>query len=648
MAGDDKEKKPDRAQDSSLVDPDAPFVPAILKEDDGTENVEGLIPRSALNEDLMLIVPPWAFSTAPDLQDAITVGWRTSGTAFRPVSTYTYDPPIDPTPKFVFVPMAELEHGVYDLSYKLDVGGNEAESQKKRITIDRLPPNDNQEPNRLDMLGVVGDITDDYLTQHREVRFRVTPYVGLKAKDRAIYYWTDTNNPPSDEVEIREQQFSQQDIDTGQLIITVYEADIRSRGSGARWIYYRLRDWVGNLGARSALLPLYVDLSPGPGGLKPPRVPLSARGLIDRQHAREGAVNERGVTVEIDAYDNPDASHKVLISWNGVELDPVDVDPLSFPLKAYVPWHVLIRFPGPQDVRVTYKVRRGGSETPPSAGAWVLVNLTIAGPDHANAPQLLNDNLFKVDVYSAVSNIKNTLLTEDFGQDALARLELYADPKPDELIEVYWGSVSTPVAHYKVKDGDVSGTIVPFTIPWSAIDTDKDNPALPVYYTTSNGINQQRAPHQDVVVSIIVIDDLKEPTFPHANRFGVLDCCAKPRLWEGVWVEVPGNVMFDDGDTVELVWQGCRNENGSSFIRGVRQTFSKVLSLQEARNGFQVHVDNYDMLIAPMVNNGSALVHYTLKKINGGVGVSKSDFVIINRTMPSGAICSPDHETCQE
>jgi len=37
-----------------------------------------------------------------------------------------------------------------------------------------------------------------------------------------------------------------------------------------------------------------------------------------------------------------------------------------------------------------------------------------------------------------------------------------------------------------------------------------------------------------------------------------------------------------------------------------------------------------------------------LKKFTGGQGVSKKDFVIINRTMPSGAVCSPTNETCTE
>ncbi|MGE8144131.1 hypothetical protein ACQKP7_02860 [Pseudomonas frederiksbergensis] len=646
MSSSDKETHVVVSEDP-IANPPEPRVPAILKNEDGSESPNGLLPRSALSSDLMLIVPPWSFSDAPDLQDVIRVGWRLSGLPFHSVKEYTYDPPIPPGEKTVYVPMDLLDHGVYDLSYELEVGGNPETSEIKRITIDRLPPNDNQQPFALQIIGVVGDITDDYLIEHNEVRFRVTPYVGARAKDRAIYYWTTTNSPPDDEIAIGEQEFSQTDIDNGHLIITIDEATIRNSGQGPRWIYYRLRDWAGNMGQRSSLLSVYVNLSPGPGLLKPPRVPVSARGLIDRQHAREGAVDQRGVTVEIDAYANPDASDKVLISWHGIELGPLDVDPSNFPQVGYVPWNVLRQFPGPIDVRVTYKVRRGASDSPPSPGLWLTVNLTIAGPDHANAPQLLNGNLSKVDVYGAMSVTKNTLLIEDFGLDACAELALYDDPQPGQLLELYWGAIPVPVAHYRVQPGDVAGKLVRFDVPWSAIDADKDNVALPVYYTTSNGVNQQQAPHQDVRVSIIVIDDLKEPTFPHANRFGVLDCCAKPRLWEGVWVQIPAHTAFSSGDTVDVVWQGCLGENGTSFIRGARKTFSKQLNAQEALDGFQIHVDDYPGLIAPMVNKGSALVHYTLRKLSGGRGTSQPDFVIINRTMPSGDVCSPGNETCE-
>ncbi|WP_454846386.1 hypothetical protein [Pseudomonas farris] len=653
MMSPDQPTDPERGslfKDENSVDLPLPIVPVILKDEDGNESPDGQLPRDALSRDLQLIVPAWNFSTDPIfVADTVLVGWRPTGLPFQEVGKFPFRIPIEPGDKIVTVPRDLLSHGIYDLSYKLSIGGNEADSLIKKITVDRVAPDDGQQPNALELLDVVGNITDEYLSEHGQVRFKVAAYVDLMARDRAIYYWTDTSTPSDSETEIREQAFSQEDIDINQLIITMYEDDIRGRGHGQRYMYYRLRDWAGNRGPRSVLLPVFVDLLPGPGNLKPPRVPLSDRGLIDRQHAREGAVNQGAVTVEIEAYDNPGSDHEVLIDWDGTELDPLEVDPSDFPLEAKVPWSALrAKGLGPLNAHVTYRVRRPGTTTPPSLETAVPVNLTVAGQDHANAPALLNTTLARLEIYGAKSQILNALNTDDFGEAAQAFLYLFDDPQPGQSVDLYWGAIDTPAAQYIVQIGDVAGKRVPLSIPWSVIDQDRQNPALPVYYTTSNGINVQQAQPTLVTVSIVVIENLKEPSFPHANKSGVLDCCACPRLWDGVWVKVEGNAAFEKDDVVTLHWQGCEGLNGTSPIPGVVDKFETILTEEQARDGFEVHVADFEKLIAPMVNNGSALCHYDLKKLTGGVGFSKEEFVIINRTMPSGDVCSPTSETCSQ
>ena len=638
--------------ETSLVVIPEPIVPDILKDEEGNESPDGLLPRDVLNRDLKITIPAWDFSTEPEfVKDVVLVGFRRRGLPFDDdtAGVFPFDIPIDPGDKIVSVPQGDLAAGVYDLSYKLVIGGNDAESLKKTITVDRVPPDDGQEPAMLELLDLEGDITDDYLDEHGQVRFKVRLYLDVKARDRAIYYWTDTNTPPDFETEIREQAFSQFDIDNDQLIITVYADEIRLRGHGQRYIYYRLRDWAGNRGPRSRPLPVFVDLSPGVPVHKPPRIPLSDRGLIDRQHAREGAVNQGAVTVEIDAYDNPLSGDQILLDWDGTVLPPQDVDPANFPCVIPVPWSALTaKGLGPVNARVTYRVRSGGVDSKPSMETLVSVNLTVAGQDHADAPALLNPKLALLEIYGANSKVLNTLLTEDFGEDADGFLTLFDAPERGHTIEVYWGSISTPVARYIVQSGDVAGKRVPFNIPWSVIDQDRLNPALPVHYTTSNGVNQQLAPFTPVKVSIIIIEGLEEPSFPDAGIRGTLDCCAKPRLWERVRVRIEGNPAFDEKDIVTLFWQGCAGPNGTMPIPGAAQPFFTTLSADQARNGFEVHVTDYEKLIAPMENQGSALCHYTLKKFTGGQGVSKKEFVIINRTMPSGAVCSPTNETCTE
>lgn len=627
-----------------------PVVPAILKDEDGNESPDGLLPRDVLARDLLVTIPAWNFSTEPLFKaDVVLVGWRPMGQPFVQVSQVRFTIPIEPGDKIVSVPRQWLLHGIYDLSYKLVIGGNEAESPRKPVTVDRVPPDDGLQPAMLELLDLVGNITDDYLSEHGQVRFKVRLYLDAKARDRAIYYWTDSITPPDFETEIREQAFSQFDIDTDQLIITVYEDDIRLRGHGQRYIYYRLRDWAGNRGPRSPLLPVFVDLTPGPSELKPPVVPLSDRGLIDRQHARDGAVNQGAVTVEIEAYDNAFDGDRILVDWDGTVLPPQEVDTTKFPCVIPVPWAALIaKGLGPSNASVTYRVRRGGVDTKPSLETRVPVNLTVAGQDHANAPALFNPTLASIEIYGANSKVLNTLRTEDFGEDADGFLTLFDSPDPGQTIELYWGAISAPVAQYIVQAGDVAGKKVAFKIPWSIIDQDRQNPALPVYYTTSNGINQQQAPVTPVSVSIIIIENLKEPSFPDAGKFGVLDCCAKPRLWDRVRVKIEGNPAFAEKDIVILYWQGCEGPNGTRPITGAAEQFLTILNQDQARDGFEVHVTDFERLIAPMVDRGSALCHYSLKKFAGGRGISRKDFVIINRTMPSGEVCSPTHETCPD
>ncbi|MDY7561186.1 hypothetical protein QN382_20560 [Pseudomonas sp. 10B1] len=636
--------------DITQVDYLAPDVPSIIKDGNGDQHAQGLVPRSAVDQDLELIVPPWDFSMDPVLTDFIDIGWRLAGAPFVSVKQYRFDPPIAPGPKTCTVPVDKLVHGVYDLSYTKTTGGNAKESLKITVTVDREAPNDNQDPFALifppELNGV---ITDDYLTQYGEVRAQVPRYTGPQAQDRAVYYWTDKNLPPDDEAAIREQEFSQEDIDNNQMAIVFYEADIRNAGQGRRYAYYRLRDLAGNRGPRSTLSSILVDLTPAPENLKPPRIPLSARGLIDREQAREGANNEGGVTVEIDQYDNADSTQKILINWDGTQLNELDVDPAAFPLRAYVPWPVLrAKGLGPLTAEVDYVVRRGTLETPSSPQATAPVNLTIAGQDHANAPALLNISLAKLDVRGKISDIPNTLTALDYGLDATATLALYDNPQPLEVIEVFWGSISQAAARYSVQSGDVGGQLISVEIPWAVIEPELNNRALPVYYTTSNGVNQQQARITEVDVSIVLIEGLPAPEFPHANLFGYLNCCAVPRLWEGVTVRVAGHAEFSANDRVELTWQGCNSLNGSNPIPGVIQTFIKTLSASEAADGFDIVVVPYDTLIEPMEDNGSATAQYALYKTSGGFGRSDMDFVKITRKMPSGESCSPTQDLCED
>ena len=629
-------------EDSSSIEAamEAPEVPAVIDKDDP----RGLLPVRALGTDLIVTFMEFGRGIGPGESDWVELGFMPAGTEFRRVADRYYpNTDIILFPQTLTVPSDLLAEGVYEVAIRISISEvNPKESVRKTLPIDKTQPNIGRQPLAVTFPAELGGtITETYLTEHGQVIVEVPWYDDVRAKDRAVYFWTNQKIPPDSEVAIREQEFSQEDIDNGKLQITVYADEIRPWGEGKRYLYYWLRDLAGNTGPKSYLSEITVDLTPAPGALPPPRVPLSSRGMVDRQQAREG------VHVEIVEYDLADTTHWVAIFWDGIALDEFQVDPAAFPLDATVPWPTLhAKGDGPLRAKVYYKIRQGSTYGPSSPDISVLVNLTLAGQDHDEAPALINKRLAKVEVRGQRSDIPDTLLTDDYGLDAKATLTLYDAPNPSELLELYWGNYPGPVATYTVKDGDTAGKPIEFTIPWSVIDTDKENPALPVRYTTSNGINQQESLPKPVKVSIVILDDLKEPTFPHAGKYVTLNCCARPRLWEGVTVRVPADPRFEPGDTLILVWQGCSGQNGTDPIDGAYAEIPCELASSQTLQAIDIVVTDFDTLIAPMVNNGSGLAYYKLQRAGVTIGVSKEDFVIINRTMPSGAVCSPTHDTC--
>ena len=637
-----KTPKDQSEQTEPSADLEMPKVPLVLDPNDP----DGLLPIRALGHPLAVTYTGWDFSTQPGRTDVVQLGFTPFGAEFVDVDEKQYPAgtPVD-LPQTMYVPQELLKEGIYYVSIMVfRAGFNGVESPRKKITIDTTKPNFGNTPEPVVFPAELnGAITEAYLAQHGQVIVDVPFYVDVKAGDRAVYFWTDKELPPDSETEIREQEFSAQDVIDQRLLITVYADEIRPWGPGKRYMYYRLRDRAGNTGPNARLANIIVDLTPLPGNLPPPRVPLP-RDLIDRQQARES------VRVEIDAYEFPDAAHWVAIDWDGTSLVEIPVDPDAFPLRAPVPWPVLqAKGNGPSRAKVSYRIRHAdGSYTAPSPDISVAVNLTVAGQDHANAPALLNETLAKLEVRGQKSDLPNKLLGIDFGLSAKALLSLYDDPEPFQVIDVYWGRITEPVASYEVQPGDTAGKRIEIEILWEHIEQELQNPRLPVYYVTRNGVNDQHARVTEVDVAIVIIDDLKEPTFPHGGKQGVLNCCAIPRLWEGVTVSIPAHPAFSAMDEVVMYWQGCRNMNGTDPIQGVYDEFTKQLSASDAVNGFDIVVTAYENLIAPMVNNGSALAYYVLNKQDGGRGRSRSEFVIINRTMPSGEICSPTNETCPD
>ncbi|MOA44879.1 hypothetical protein D3C78_1672200 [compost metagenome] len=98
---------------------------------------------------------------------------------------------------------------------------------------------------------------------------------------------------------------------------------------------------------------------------------------------------------------------------------------------------------------------------------------------------------------------------------------------------------------------------------------------------------------------------------------------------------------------MEVHCQGYADLGSLEPIEGTLWSQRKMLSAAEALNGFDVVVP-YLVHIEPMVNNGSATAYYTLTKVDGGFGSSRREQVYITRTLPSGQVCGPDNDLCNE
>jgi len=632
--------------DGALVDLDPLFVPAIIDQSDP----DGLLPTGIQTSDLSVwIENRWKEYAHENEQDIVRLYWGRSAKVLDPVQTVPLEGPIleEWFPYELKVPKNYLQSdGRYEVWYTVEItSGSPAPSIKKVVTIDTQPPSYDKQPEALlyptDLAGPV--ITEEYLLSHGgkvELSLPLPMYTGAADGDVLSLWWTETDPPTGSWV--KQKTIIEAEIVANDVKVDLTEDIIRAPNkNGVFHAFYKLKDRAGNETlVFSKPATATVSLIPIPIDRPPPRVPLHEDdNLLNRADARAQ------VKAIVDGIDNLDPNDQIRLDWDGSQLAPV---PAVLPATINVPWNTLTaKGMGPRLAKVSYDIIRPGMDIP-SEVADINVNFTVAGQDHPGAPALVNPLLDFIEIYGN-SGVPNVLTAADRPYPVIPRLKLYEAPQPGELLELYWGSVSGPVAEYRVKAGDIEGMTVDFSdVPWSVIDLEPNNTRLPVYYTTSNGVNEQQSRMTEVSVVVEPILGLPWPTFPGINDEGYLNCCSRPRLWEGVRVAVAGNVNFSAGDTVVVTWQGSKGLNGTQPIEGVRDTFPKLLSEADARDGFEVLVLPYDRLIEPMVDNDSAVAFYELIKANGGRGTSRADFVKITRTMPSGNICSPTNDICPE
>ncbi|MGF6221766.1 hypothetical protein [Pseudomonas frederiksbergensis] len=167
-----------------------------------------------------------------------------------------------------------------------------------------------------------------------------------------------------------------------------------------------------------------------------------------------------------------------------------------------------------------------------------------------------------------------------------------------------------------------------------------------VRYETINhfGNPHPSAPRTLTIDHTPVPDNLERVKFPDVNDEGYLNCSTSPALWEWVNVKIPPLPDFCKvGDVCLVEWWGYLSLNASGEpIPGTYWFIRKtILSTAELRDGFVVEVKPYTPHIEPMENKASAKVIYTVYRGTRPIGLSKPDFVRIDRVRSGGPSCGP-------
>lgn len=253
---------------------------------------------------------------------------------------------------------------------------------------------------------------------------------------------------------------------------------------------------------------------------------------------------------------------------------------------------------------------------------------------------MLNPTLGRVDVFGKGSGLHNELDFRDATAGAEVWVRLYQNPVPGQLLELYWNGVG-PVAHYTVQPGDTFDLPVQFTdVPGSVIVDGGNYIDLPVYYTTSNGVNEQQSDNTHVNVHAAPLVRFDAPLIEHTlhGPAKYLTCESTPAICHGVYWFIRDDFRFNPGDEIEFFWQGYLENNWEGPIDDT--DFS--ITVNYVPGGQSVRVWPWETKIEPMRNYASATAEYFVRRGGALIAHSQIGRVRIDRiSSGSGRPCQP-------
>ncbi|MGY4495140.1 hypothetical protein [Pseudomonas sp. TE3610] len=629
-------------------------VPTVPDIPDGEPN---LLPKAALLAPLRVEFPVWegAVTDPSDPGDTLCLYWDGVEVDSK---LFTADDVI-PANLFMTVPRDRLsgdgEHQVQYVAY--NSVGNPVGSAPAPVWIDTVEPGHNDV-----LLPLVPDpvvpndiVNEAYLAANGDqVLAKILPYVETRVGDLIQGFWQPDLLPEQDAADAQ-TVVDQQAIGTGEIVLVFSGRIIRQKGNGRARVWYRITDRAGNVSAHSDERQWLVEVLVPPTALRPPRIPQAADGLLSRADACDK------VLVVLDGYSVPTAGDLLLVTFNSTALAPVPAPAAAgFPVSVEVPWDILRGYgeTAPYQAVVYWQVQRGAFVSPPSATLTVNVDLRIPGPANPS-PCPLNLALAPVVVRGGGRYpFDNVIYPLDANLPATATVALYANPQPGEVMGLYWGTASTPLATYTVEAGDEEGDPVSFIIEWATIQATGDQSAWPVHFRISNGVNEQQAPDTAIVIMLTPSSGqyLPDATFVHASINNYISCSTVPPPSQGIALHVPAGNHFAGATRLYLLWRGYKGVNLTDPRPQTNEVFDVPIPADAQAQGVDFTVgathEEFVRLVQPIGfewgagndrQNGSAEVFYIV--FGGAVTVSmsrpRSAYVSLE-LVPPGSVCPCD------
>ncbi|MGE1155558.1 hypothetical protein [Pseudomonas kitaguniensis] len=608
----------------------------------------GVIPTSLLYADVKVILnQPWKILPLAGETDYFVVVWHVRGSAAVDLPALPLLGPISASdfPLELLIPMAYfLNNAVVDVSYHIHNLFEDAQVYESSLPVtvifDRRAPGEGEVLKAPRFL--IDPITELDMTSGPTIDVVVEgDFSGRSALDKVLLYFGSSNSFPTG-LHTYEQVFV---ATTGVMTLKVPVEKFRPFAASPRlYCFYKVQDEALNFSQFSLAGSVALTLTLPVANLPVATVPAyDFDRLINRQDARDI------VSFGISHYDNWMPGDQCIPELAGVKLAPVPVT--SFPFSAPILWKDLIAngsdLVRKDNVSFRYFIQRAIDQVGPGVRSPLKVlsmDFTVFGRDHNLAPRLLNDLLALVNIFGAVSNTANQLDSRDTGLLVRADIVLPLNAKVGDSLSLFWPGQTAPVATYKVKPGDVTGSVVSFDnqVPWSVIQAGGINANTLVYYLTDNGVNQQQSANQRVVVNATPTIAFPRPAFPqtaqHANKF--LSCGAKPPIWEEIQVVVTPGAHALMGDLITLQYQGYSNYPDRNPLVSTAHTLIHVWG--SAETSYTFRITDYENRVRPLSDFAGASAKYSVVRNQLLVGTSAVAYAQVDRkSAGSGLYCGP-------